>query len=54
MRQVQPELLRRQGRNIYYSLADDHVMTLDREVAQHLDEEDLKVILIDRVAFVFF
>jgi DNA-binding transcriptional ArsR family regulator len=29
---------RRQGRNIYYSLADDHVMTLYQEVALHLDE----------------
>lgn len=29
---------RRQGRNVYYSLADDHIMTLYREVAEHLDE----------------
>jgi len=31
---------RRQGRNVYYSLADDHIMTLYQEVAQHLDEVD--------------
>jgi DNA-binding transcriptional ArsR family regulator len=30
---------RREGRNVYYSLADDHVMNLYREVAEHLDEE---------------
>ena len=29
---------RREGRNIYYSLADSHVMSLYREVAVHLDE----------------
>lgn len=29
---------RRQGRNVYYSLADEHVMTLYREVADHLEE----------------
>lgn len=29
---------RRQGRNVYYGLADDHIMTLYREVAEHLDE----------------
>ncbi|MBE7382826.1 MAG: helix-turn-helix transcriptional regulator [Leptolyngbya sp. SIO1E4] len=29
---------RRQGRNVYYSLADDHIMILYREVAEHLDE----------------
>lgn len=29
---------RRQGRNVYYSLADDHIITLYREVAEHLDE----------------
>lgn len=29
---------RRQGRNIYYSLADHHVMTLYQEVALHMDE----------------
>ncbi|PSO50060.1 MAG: transcriptional regulator [Cyanobacteria bacterium SW_9_44_58] len=29
---------RRQGRNVYYSLADNHTMTLYQEVAQHLDE----------------
>jgi len=31
---------RRQGRNVYYSLADDHIMTLYQEVAQHIDEVD--------------
>lgn len=29
---------RRQGRNVYYGLADDHIMSLYREVAAHLDE----------------
>ena len=29
---------RREGRNIYYSLADNHVISLYREVAVHLDE----------------
>ncbi len=29
---------RRQGRNVYYGLADDHIITLYREVAEHLDE----------------
>jgi DNA-binding transcriptional ArsR family regulator len=29
---------RRQGRNVYYSLADDHVMILYSAVADHLDE----------------
>jgi ArsR family transcriptional regulator, lead/cadmium/zinc/bismuth-responsive transcriptional repressor len=29
---------RREGRNVYYSLADSHVMNLYREVAAHLDE----------------
>ncbi len=29
---------RREGRNIYYSLADSHVMNLYAEVAEHLDE----------------
>jgi ArsR family transcriptional regulator, lead/cadmium/zinc/bismuth-responsive transcriptional repressor len=29
---------RRQGRNVYYGLADDHIMSLYREVAVHLDE----------------
>lgn len=29
---------RRRGRNVYYSLADDHIITLYREVAEHLDE----------------
>jgi DNA-binding transcriptional ArsR family regulator len=29
---------RRQGRNVCYSLADDHIMILYQEVAEHLDE----------------
>jgi ArsR family transcriptional regulator, lead/cadmium/zinc/bismuth-responsive transcriptional repressor len=29
---------RREGRNIFYSLADSHVVTLYREVADHLNE----------------
>lgn len=29
---------RREGRNIYYSLADSHVINLYREVAEHLNE----------------
>jgi DNA-binding transcriptional ArsR family regulator len=29
---------RRQGRNVYYGLADNHIITLYREVAEHLDE----------------
>lgn len=29
---------RRQGRNVCYSLADEHVTALYREVAEHLDE----------------
>lgn len=29
---------RRQGRNVYYSLADDHIMSLYCAVADHLDE----------------
>lgn len=28
----------RKGRNVYYSLADDHIIALYREVAEHLDE----------------
>lgn len=31
---------RRVGRNVYYSLADNHVMNLYREVAEHLNESD--------------
>ncbi|MBL1178450.1 MAG: helix-turn-helix transcriptional regulator [Pantanalinema sp. GBBB05] len=31
---------RRVGRNVYYSLADKHVMNLYREVAAHLNEAD--------------
>jgi ArsR family transcriptional regulator, lead/cadmium/zinc/bismuth-responsive transcriptional repressor len=29
---------RREGRNIYYGLADSHVTNLYREIAEHLDE----------------
>ena len=29
---------RRQGRNVYYSMADDHVATIYRVVAAHLEE----------------
>lgn len=31
---------RKQGRNVFYSLKDHHVLNLYREVAEHLDEED--------------
>lgn len=31
---------RREGRNIYYCLADHHVVNLYREVAEHLDEPE--------------
>jgi DNA-binding transcriptional ArsR family regulator len=31
---------RRQGRNVFYYLQDDHVATLYHEVAEHLDEPD--------------
>ena len=31
---------RREGRNVYYSLADSHVINLYREVAAHLDEPE--------------
>ena len=29
---------RKEGRNVYYGLADNHVMNLYREVAEHLNE----------------
>ena len=29
---------RRQGRNVYYSLADEHIVNLYKTVAEHLDE----------------
>ena len=29
---------RREGRNVYYSLADSHIANLYQEVAEHLDE----------------
>lgn len=32
---------RKEGRNVYYRLADRHVMNLYREVAEHLQETDL-------------
>ncbi len=31
---------RKQGRNVFYSLKDNHVFNLYREVAEHLDESD--------------
>ncbi len=31
---------RKQGRNVFYSLKDHHVVNLYREVAEHLDESD--------------
>lgn len=31
---------RRVGRNVYYSLADSHVLNLYQEVAEHLNEPD--------------
>jgi DNA-binding transcriptional ArsR family regulator len=31
-------IYRRRGRNVYYGLADDHIMSLYREVTEHLDE----------------
>lgn len=31
---------RREGRNVFYGLADRHVINLYREVAEHLDEAD--------------
>lgn len=31
---------RKQGRNVFYSLKDSHVLTLYREVAEHLDETE--------------
>ena len=30
---------RREGRNVYYGLADSHIVNLYRQVAEHLDEE---------------
>ena len=31
---------RKQGRNVFYQLKDGHVLSLYREVAEHLDEAD--------------
>ena len=31
---------RKQGRNVFYSLKDNHVFNLYREVADHLDESE--------------
>lgn len=31
---------RRQGRNVFYSLKDSHILNLYREVAEHLDEPE--------------
>ncbi|BAZ17201.1 transcription repressor SmtB [Calothrix sp. NIES-4071] len=30
---------RREGRNVYYSLADDHIVTLYSSLAEHLEEK---------------
>lgn len=38
LRAAQLVKYRREGRNIYYSLADAHVINLYREVAEHLNE----------------
>ncbi len=32
---------RKEGRNVYYSLADSHIVNLYRSVAEHLDEPDV-------------
>lgn len=32
---------RREGRNVYYSLADSHVTNIYREVAKHIDETEV-------------
>ncbi|MGB3635987.1 MAG: metalloregulator ArsR/SmtB family transcription factor [Rivularia sp. (in: cyanobacteria)] len=32
---------RREGRNVYYSLADSHVTNIYREVVSHIDEEQI-------------
>lgn len=32
---------RREGRNVYYSLADSHVTNIYREVANHIDEPEV-------------
>jgi len=32
---------RREGRNVYYSLADSHIINLYRSVAEHLDEPNV-------------
>lgn len=29
---------RRQGRNVYYSMADQHIVSLYKDVAEHIDE----------------
>jgi ArsR family transcriptional regulator, lead/cadmium/zinc/bismuth-responsive transcriptional repressor len=31
---------RREGRNVYYSLADNHIVNLYRDVAEHLEESE--------------
>lgn len=33
----------RQGRNVYYSLADNHIVNLYRDVAEHLDESETSI-----------
>lgn len=32
---------RREGRNVYYGLADSHIVNIYREVAEHLDEPEV-------------
>lgn len=34
---------RREGRNVYYSLADNHIVNLYRDVAEHLDESETSI-----------
>lgn len=31
---------RKQGRNVFYSLKDHHILNLYRDVSEHLDEDD--------------
>jgi ArsR family transcriptional regulator, lead/cadmium/zinc/bismuth-responsive transcriptional repressor len=30
---------RREGRNVYYTLADDHIVTLYTSLAEHMEEK---------------
>jgi DNA-binding transcriptional ArsR family regulator len=34
---------RREGRNVYYNLADNHIVNLYRDVAEHLDESETSI-----------